>query len=62
MCLPPLYSHRDAAFEGQAGFCAYLIGSVPRQIADFIFSQLVLVRGRFAFALWAMRIRRTRER
>jgi len=52
----------DAAFKGQAALRAHLLGSVPGQIAHFIFGQLVLVRNRFAFAFWAMRLRRTGER
>ena len=51
----------DAAFVGQTLSRAHQLGSVPGQIPDFIFVQLVLVRNRFAFALWAMRFRRTRE-
>ena len=52
----------DAALIGQSAFRTNLLGSVSGQIPDFIFGQLVLVRNRFAFTLWAMRFRRTRER
>jgi hypothetical protein len=52
----------DAAFVGQTLSRAHQLGSVPRQIADFSFGQLMLVRNRLAFTLWAMRFDRTRER
>ena len=52
----------DAAFVGQALSRAHQLGSVPGQIANFAFGQLVLVGNRFAFTLWAMRFRRTCER
>ena len=52
----------DAALIGQTVLRAYLLGRARRQIVDFIRGQLVLVRDRFAFALWAMRFLRADER
>ena len=51
----------DAAFIGPAAFCPHLLCSVSRQIADFIFGQLVLLGNRLALALRAMRFIRPSE-